>query len=77
MSAVAKVRAEALSLSEEERLDLAEELVASVQANPDPEWEAAWVAECNRRKADLDSGKDKGVPWDEVRAELYARFVSR
>ncbi len=77
MSAVAKVRSEALNLTEEERLELAADLVASVHENPDPEWEAAWLAECDQRMADLDSGKAKAIPWAEVKARLAARFGSR
>ena len=30
------------------------------------EWEKAWVAECERRLADLRSGKVKAVPGEEV-----------
>ena len=77
MSSAARVRAEALNLSEDERLELAEDLVASVHAHPDPAWEAALLAECDRRMADLDYGKSKGIPWDEVKAELDARFGRR
>jgi putative addiction module component (TIGR02574 family) len=31
------------------------------------------VAELDRRSADLKSGKDKGVAWEEVKARLLSR----
>jgi hypothetical protein len=31
------------------------------------------VTELDRRSADLKSGKDKGIPWDEVKAHLLSR----
>ena len=77
MSPAAKVRAEALNLSEEERLDLAADLVASVHEHVDPSWEAAWLVECNRRMDEIDSGKAKTIPWSEVKAEIDARFGPR
>lgn len=77
MSALAKMREEALSLSEDERLELAADLVASVHANPDPEWQAAWTAECDRRIEAQASGKAKAILWNEVKAEFEARFGNR
>ena len=77
MSAVAKLRAEAFTLSQEERLALADDLVASVHANPDPAWEAAWLDECDRRMESDDSGKTKTVSWADVKAEIDARLGSR
>ena len=35
------------------------------------------MAELKRRSADLDSGKDKGVPWDEARTRLLNRGKMR
>lgn len=33
------------------------------------------VAELDRRSADLKSGKDKGIPWEEVKARLLSKCV--
>jgi putative addiction module component (TIGR02574 family) len=33
------------------------------------------VAELERRSADLKSGKDKGVPWEEVKQRLLNKYV--
>ena len=60
----------ALSLSEEERADLACSLMESLDAAVDEGAESAWNEEINRRIAELDSGKAKTVPWDEVQRRL-------
>jgi putative addiction module component (TIGR02574 family) len=36
--------------------------------------EAAWAAEIERRVREIDSGDVKTIPWEEVRAKLYARL---
>jgi putative addiction module component (TIGR02574 family) len=57
----------ALSLSERERADLACSLIDSLDPSVDQGAEDAWNEEIARRIADLDSGKAKTVPWDEIR----------
>jgi putative addiction module component (TIGR02574 family) len=64
----------ALSLSEEERADLACSLMDSLDTLVDADAEAAWAEEIERRVADLESGKVKTVPWDEVRARISSRL---
>ena len=59
----------ALSLSPEERVQLAEELLATVQ-EVDAEVEAAWDEEIRPRIAEIDNGTAKLVPAEEVFAEL-------
>jgi len=60
----------ALSLSEEERADLACSLMESLDAAVEERPEKAWNEEIDRRLADLDSGKAKTVPWDEIRRRM-------
>ena len=62
----------ALALTAEERAELAGSLLESLDGPPeDPEAvEAAWSEEIARRIEDLDSGKAKTVPWEEVRRKL-------
>jgi len=69
----------ALSLSEEERAELAGSLIESLDATVDEAAEAAWNEETARRIADLDSGKAKTVPWKEVRSRfpLNLRMTSK
>ena len=58
-----EVREEAMTLSEDERLGLAEELVGSVPA--DEAWKRAWAAEANRRYEELRSGAVTPLTEDE------------
>ena len=60
----------ALSLSEEDRADLACSLMESLDEKVDQGVESAWNEEISSRIADLDSGKAKTVPWDEIRRRL-------
>jgi putative addiction module component (TIGR02574 family) len=57
----------ALSLSERERADLACSLLNSLDPSIDQGAEDAWNEEVARRIADLDPGKAKTIPWEEVR----------
>ena len=61
---------QALALSDEERASLAYSLLDSLDTPADENVEAAWNQEIARRIADLDSGKSKTVPWEEVRAQI-------
>jgi len=65
----------ALSLSEEERADLACSLMESLDAAVDEGAESAWNEEISRRIAELDSGKAKTVPWDEVQRRISSRLT--
>lgn len=38
------------------------------------EWEAAWVAECERRLADLRSGRTVGIPAEEVMRKMKEKY---
>ena len=69
-----KVLEEALALTPEQRLDLAAELLASVDDEPPETWEAAWRAEFDDRIAEVEAGAVRPVPWDEARARLRARL---
>ena len=63
----------ALSLSEEERADLACSLMESLDPATDEGAETAWNEEISRRVDELDSGKASTVPWDEVRRRISSR----
>lgn len=68
---------DASELSERDRATLAGLLIESLEAEPEPDVEAAWSAEIERRIADIDSGDVKTVPWDEVRRRLLDRLNAR
>jgi putative addiction module component (TIGR02574 family) len=62
----------ALSLSEEERADLAVSLLNSLDSSPEPDAEALWLEEIPRRATGLDSGKSRTIPWEEVQSQVSA-----
>jgi putative addiction module component (TIGR02574 family) len=64
----------ALALPESERLELAEALLA-VSEPPAPETTGdAWLAELQRRSAEIDAGEAALTPWPEVRRRVRARL---
>ena len=65
---------EASELSESERAELAGLLLESLEGEPDEDVEAAWAEEIERRVRQIDSGEVKTIPWEQVRANLYARL---
>jgi putative addiction module component (TIGR02574 family) len=66
---VEELSQKARTLPPEERVRLAEELLATVQ-EVDEEVEAAWDEEIRRRIAEIDNGTAKLIPADEVFAEV-------
>ena len=68
--AASKLLEDALKLDVKERAELASELLASLDAEPDEDAEAAWAAEIQERAAQARSGEDPGKPWPEVRERL-------
>jgi putative addiction module component (TIGR02574 family) len=69
---VEKVYEEALKLTEDQRVALAGRLLSSVDPEIDPEWESAWSDEIARRIADVDGGRVRPIPWDEVERMMQA-----
>jgi putative addiction module component (TIGR02574 family) len=63
---------QALSLTEEERTDLVASLLNSLDASPDPDAESLWQEEVSRRASDLDSGKARTIPWQDVQSQVSA-----
>jgi putative addiction module component (TIGR02574 family) len=65
----------ALALPPEARAELADSLLESLDAEPADEGvEAAWSVEIQRRIEEIDSGKVKMIPYEEVR-RLAARLA--
>ena len=63
---------EALSLPPKARADIAGTLLRSLDVEDDPDVEAAWAVEIERRLRDVQSGKVKLIPWEQVRRRLRA-----
>ena len=68
---------EASELSEADRAALAGLLIESLEAEPDPDVDAAWATEIEKRVAELDAGTVKSIPWEEVRQRLLDRLHER
>ena len=68
---------DAADLPEHDRATLAGLLIESLESEPDPDVEAAWAAEIERRVADLKTGTVKTIPWEEVRQRLLNRLNAR
>ncbi len=71
------VLAEALRLETDARAQLAAELLASLDGPSDPDAEAAWQVEIERRVADLESGKVKLEPWEQVKRRTEKAILGR
>ena len=64
---------EAAKLPERDRATLAGLLIETLDPVCEPDVEAAWSEEIKRRVAEIDAGTVELIPWEEVRAELFAR----
>jgi putative addiction module component (TIGR02574 family) len=73
---VEELSARARTLTREDRARLAEELLDSLQEVPDPDSEAAWEREIERRVAEIESGAVKLVAAEDVHAEAR-RLIRR
>jgi putative addiction module component (TIGR02574 family) len=61
-------RAEQLPLADRELL--VDRLRQTLPTSIDPDIEAAWIAEAERRLDAIDRGEEKTVPWEIVRKDL-------
>jgi putative addiction module component (TIGR02574 family) len=67
-----RVLREALGLPPKARADIAGTLLRSLDVEDDPDVEAAWAEEIERRLKDVETGKVKLIPWEQVRRRLHA-----
>jgi putative addiction module component (TIGR02574 family) len=68
---------DAAELSVSDRAALAGLLIESLETEADPDVEAAWAAEIERRVQELEAGTVKSIPWEEVRQRLLDRLNAR
>lgn len=61
---------EALKLSANERAEVAEQLIASLDEVPDTDVEQVWQQEVQRRLQQIGRGEVKTIPWEEVQRRL-------
>lgn len=67
---VTELSQRARDLTPEDKARLAEELLASLEGQLEPEVDAAWDEELRKRIAEVESGAVKLVPADEVFARV-------
>jgi putative addiction module component (TIGR02574 family) len=73
----ARVLADALRLPAQDRLALAAELLDSVENADDPEWNAAWLAELDRRAQSTVADPSKLEDWTSIRDRLLSELRSK
>lgn len=72
--AAARIAEEALALSVEDRADLADRLVQSLDADEDLVWRAQWEHEAHKRFEEVCSGAVQLVPGRAAMDELRRKF---
>jgi putative addiction module component (TIGR02574 family) len=69
--------ADALRLTPEVRAELAAELLASLDGPADPDAEAAWSAEIERRVNAIEAGTVALEPWEDVKRRIEKELLGR
>jgi putative addiction module component (TIGR02574 family) len=65
--ALEQVREAAMNLSEDDRRELVEALLASLLPSDRPPFDESWREVIQRRSEELRTGKVCAVPWEEVK----------
>ncbi len=73
MSQFEAVLTAAFALPVAERLQLIDALAATVPDDSPPTLSPEWLAELERRSAEIDSGTVKLIPWEEVRTGVFKK----
>ncbi len=68
-----QLRAAALGMPEPDRATLAPSLLRSLDHADDPQADAAWAAEIQRRVESIDNGTVELRPWADVMSEMRQR----
>ena len=75
MSGVAnRVFEEALSLPSDERMNLVEKLLTSLNLPIQPEIDRLWAEEAERRVSQIERGDVELIPGDEVFAKIRGKY---
>jgi putative addiction module component (TIGR02574 family) len=76
-----RILQDALSLSEQERSEIAARLIESLDQPSDAEEaaavEKAWAAEIERRCAELDAGTAGATDWQDVRLHIQTKILRK
>lgn len=71
------VLADALRLEPDLRAEVAAELLASLDGPADPDAEAAWDTEIERRIAAIEAGTMRLEPWSDVKRRIERDVLGR
>lgn len=63
----------AIKLTENDRRQIVEELLASLEPESDDNVDAAWAAEVERRSSEIEQDTVRPIPWSEVKAQARER----
>ena len=61
-------------LPENDRLEIVEELLASLEPQSDDDVDAAWAAEVERRSDEVKQGIVRPIPWADVKSQTRERI---
>jgi len=67
-----QIESEALHLSEDERAELAQKLLLSLDSPSESEIADDWLLEASQRAKDIDNGTVQPIPAEEVRLKAQA-----
>ncbi|MBM2802445.1 MAG: putative addiction module component [Deltaproteobacteria bacterium] len=67
----------AIKLTEADRLQIVEELLARLEPDSDDDVDAAWAAEVERRSKEFKKGIVRPIPWSEVKSQARKRGRGR
>jgi putative addiction module component (TIGR02574 family) len=71
------VLADALRLDLDARAQVASELLASLDGPADPNAEAAWAVEIERRVAAIEAGTVRLEPWEDLKRRVEKDLLGR
>ena len=74
-TALAEIEEKIRTLSQSEKETLIRLLIGELDGPPDPDIESAWIAEAKRRHQELLEGRVKGIPGDQVFANIRAMLA--
>ncbi len=69
--------ADALRLDAKSRADMASELLASLDGPADPDAEAAWALEIERRVAAIEAGTATLESWDQAKHRIEKELLGQ
>jgi len=67
----------AIKLTENDRIVIVEDILASLDTDSDDNVDAAWAAEVERRSIEIKQGVVRPISWSEVRSQARERVRGR